>query len=118
MLLWKDTFGNSDLSSEAREADHDCPWKHWPRPPAGFLDFGSVKLYSIIVDDTYPRLDTLHLVAAMDCSPIFLSLRDMTGKESIFVLVLPGHTILSLRRIIFTSTRLTPLVLCTHPAPS
>ena len=42
MLLWKDTCGETELATEGSEMD--CPWKQWPRPPAGFLDFGSVDL--------------------------------------------------------------------------
>ena len=44
MLLWKDTFSDVKSCPEAHgEVDVNCPWMHWPRPPAGFLDFGSVK---------------------------------------------------------------------------
>ena len=51
MLLWKDTFSNSDSSNVARDgSETDCAWQQWPRPPAGFLDFGSVKLIRL-----YPK---------------------------------------------------------------
>ncbi|KAK7027357.1 tRNA(Ser) Um(44) 2'-O-methyltransferase [Paramarasmius palmivorus] len=36
ILLWKKTFSaGSEVISKGSE-----PWKHWPRPPGGFLDFG------------------------------------------------------------------------------
>ncbi|KAJ2912593.1 hypothetical protein MD484_g7816, partial [Candolleomyces efflorescens] len=38
MLLWKDTYPSSSpplLDGEDKE-----PWKHWGRPPGGFIDFG------------------------------------------------------------------------------
>ncbi|KAF9558584.1 DUF1613-domain-containing protein [Agrocybe pediades] len=38
MLLWKDTFGTAAEPSD-NSLDSE-PWKTWPRPPGGFLDFG------------------------------------------------------------------------------
>ncbi|KAL0581276.1 tRNA(Ser) Um(44) 2'-O-methyltransferase [Marasmius crinis-equi] len=38
MLLWKRTFATGD--SEASESYENEPWRHWPRPPGGFIDFG------------------------------------------------------------------------------
>ncbi|KAG6815893.1 hypothetical protein H0H87_010414 [Tephrocybe sp. NHM501043] len=38
MLLWKETFSASP--NEPAAADIDEPWRLWPRPPGGFLDFG------------------------------------------------------------------------------
>ncbi|KAH6908841.1 DUF1613 domain-containing protein [Coprinopsis sp. MPI-PUGE-AT-0042] len=35
MLLWKDTFGGAVEAPIESE-----PWKEWPRPPGGFVDFG------------------------------------------------------------------------------
>ncbi|KAG6829092.1 hypothetical protein H0H92_005704 [Tricholoma furcatifolium] len=38
MLLWKDTFSAKSTSNQA--TDDNEPWRSWPRPPGGFLDFG------------------------------------------------------------------------------
>ncbi|KAF9524350.1 DUF1613-domain-containing protein [Crepidotus variabilis] len=39
MLLWKDTFPSEDTTT-ASDSSLTEPWKAWPRPPSGFLDFG------------------------------------------------------------------------------
>jgi tRNASer (uridine44-2'-O)-methyltransferase len=40
-LLWKDTFtSSSNLQDDSSIANDEQPWKSWPRPPGGFLDFG------------------------------------------------------------------------------
>ncbi|KAF8639015.1 hypothetical protein AX17_001793 [Amanita inopinata Kibby_2008] len=38
MLLWKETY--SQTKTTAEKTDLKKPWRAWPRPPAGFLDFG------------------------------------------------------------------------------
>jgi len=38
MLLWRDSFADSE--SKETEEDPMQPWKTWPRPSGGFLDFG------------------------------------------------------------------------------
>ena len=42
MLLWKESFPSIDESS-IKDSDSE-PWKTWPRPPAGFIDFGCVSI--------------------------------------------------------------------------
>ena len=38
MLLWKETYsGKQSTTDNVNEGE---PWKTWPRPPQGFLDFG------------------------------------------------------------------------------
>ncbi|KAK2465111.1 hypothetical protein APHAL10511_002919 [Amanita phalloides] len=38
MLLWKETYaGTQPVSEDAEDVE---PWRTWPRPPNGFLDFG------------------------------------------------------------------------------
>jgi len=41
MLLWKDTFSMHEASDDEDPLE---PWKTWPRPPGGFLDFGYVAI--------------------------------------------------------------------------
>ncbi|KAF8067973.1 DUF1613 domain-containing protein [Lyophyllum atratum] len=53
MLLWKDTY---HIPSETASAsDPDQPWRSWPRPPGGFLDFGCGNglLTHILVQEGY-----------------------------------------------------------------
>ncbi|KAK1227085.1 tRNA(Ser) Um(44) 2'-O-methyltransferase [Marasmius sp. AFHP31] len=38
MLLWKKTFTAEDSTGD--EVDENEPWRRWPRPPGGFIDFG------------------------------------------------------------------------------
>lgn len=38
MLLWKDTF--TPKPKPIDQSINGQPWKSWPRPPTGFLDFG------------------------------------------------------------------------------
>ncbi|KAF8632689.1 hypothetical protein AX15_001742 [Amanita polypyramis BW_CC] len=38
MLLWKETYSGSQQAAE--NTSQDEPWRTWPRPPQGFLDFG------------------------------------------------------------------------------
>ncbi|KAG6910731.1 hypothetical protein DXG01_008262 [Tephrocybe rancida] len=40
MLLWKDTFSADASEHETLTKDIEQPWRSWPRPPGGFLDFG------------------------------------------------------------------------------
>ena len=41
MLLWKDTFPpHLNLEEVSGTPVDDQPWRSWPRPPSGFLDFG------------------------------------------------------------------------------
>ncbi|KIJ63861.1 hypothetical protein HYDPIDRAFT_175865 [Hydnomerulius pinastri MD-312] len=51
MLLWKKSFG----ASEDNPGASDPPWKHWPRPPGGFLDLGCGNglLTHILVSEGY-----------------------------------------------------------------
>ncbi|CAA7268623.1 unnamed protein product [Cyclocybe aegerita] len=37
ILFWLETFKTSDT---LEQTNSDEPWKQWPRPPGGFLDFG------------------------------------------------------------------------------
>jgi len=41
MLLWKDTFSTHEALDDEDPLE---PWKTWPRPPGGFLDFGYVAI--------------------------------------------------------------------------
>ncbi|RDB18428.1 tRNA (uracil-O(2)-)-methyltransferase [Hypsizygus marmoreus] len=54
MLLWKDTY-TTPSSEDTQEADSEEPWKSWPRPPGGFLDFGCGNglLTHILVQEGY-----------------------------------------------------------------
>ncbi|KAF8338658.1 hypothetical protein F5887DRAFT_982268 [Amanita rubescens] len=38
MILWKQTY--SEAHSATDNVNEDEPWRTWPRPPGGFLDFG------------------------------------------------------------------------------
>ncbi|GLB39006.1 putative predicted AdoMet-dependent methyltransferase [Lyophyllum shimeji] len=38
MLLWKDTYFEDSEATVVSNPDE--PWRSWPRPPGGFLDFG------------------------------------------------------------------------------
>ncbi|KAM6500693.1 putative AdoMet-dependent methyltransferase domain containing protein [Amanita muscaria] len=38
MLLWKETY--SEGQPQVENNDQNQPWRTWPRPPGGFLDFG------------------------------------------------------------------------------
>ncbi|EAU82171.1 DUF1613 domain-containing protein [Coprinopsis cinerea okayama7 len=38
ILLWKNTYGDEGFADEASLSSE--PWKSWPRPPGGFVDFG------------------------------------------------------------------------------
>ncbi|PFH49379.1 hypothetical protein AMATHDRAFT_63347 [Amanita thiersii Skay4041] len=55
MLLWKETYSNTSMDATVTQGEilEDCgrtteridnyhsePWRSWPRPPGGFLDFG------------------------------------------------------------------------------
>ncbi|KAG5640602.1 hypothetical protein DXG03_007952 [Asterophora parasitica] len=54
MLLWKDSYATSAMK-EAPVANRDEPWRSWPRPPGGFLDFGCGNglLTHILVQEGY-----------------------------------------------------------------
>ncbi|TFK23488.1 DUF1613-domain-containing protein [Coprinopsis marcescibilis] len=53
ILLWKDMYGS--LGFEESRPLADAPWKDWPRPPGGFLDFGCGNglLTHILVSEGY-----------------------------------------------------------------
>jgi tRNASer (uridine44-2'-O)-methyltransferase len=51
MLLWKDTYGPETIPPVAAQKTPEAhwqaaappdaePWRHWPRPPGGFIDLG------------------------------------------------------------------------------
>jgi tRNASer (uridine44-2'-O)-methyltransferase len=53
MLLWKDTYGPETIlpdpapiaapnipSAQVPSPPDAEPWRHWPRPPGGFIDLG------------------------------------------------------------------------------
>ncbi|THH05531.1 hypothetical protein EW146_g9878 [Bondarzewia mesenterica] len=56
MLLWKNTY-RSPTSASDKEKEDPCdePWKHWPRPPGGFVDLGCGNglLTHILVSEGY-----------------------------------------------------------------
>ncbi|RXW20761.1 hypothetical protein EST38_g5073, partial [Candolleomyces aberdarensis] len=54
MLLWKDTYASPSSPVVDDEGDAE-PWKKWPRPPGGFIDFGCGNglLTHILVSEGY-----------------------------------------------------------------
>ncbi|KAA1476077.1 DUF1613-domain-containing protein [Dentipellis sp. KUC8613] len=65
MLLWKDTYGPASTEKKietepnspppSEEPLNEAPWKHWPRPPGGFVDLGCGNglLTHILVSEGY-----------------------------------------------------------------
>ena len=61
MLLWKDTFSPETTplppvgSRDGSSSSPNEPWRHWPRPPGGFVDMGCGNglLTHILVSEGY-----------------------------------------------------------------
>ncbi|KAJ2922615.1 hypothetical protein H1R20_g14483, partial [Candolleomyces eurysporus] len=69
MLLWKDTYASPGSPVVDGEGDAE-PWKRWPRPPGGFIDFGCVRSSVFLlhpIDDNATSLSSF--------SPSYLALR-------------------------------------------